>query len=323
MKISGVFKFYQNGELIGEAQNSLTQTGRILAIKTLMGAIPNFGTSLGVGVGEIANTMDGTLATDYRLGFRVATAPVIGTNIDNEEEYDAILFKAKLTDNLFYRIKEVGLFSDPLLSGATGYKEELILAFENGDNLYNNTDGAYLTDDSYNDSTAFFTTIADNTYVDYFRIGRRALVLKDATQIITTKSFIGLDQYDDLDKITLAFGRVGSGTSVVKVRFYTNDAYKEYTFSGSSNYNVVSVDLGSVTTTSGSGTFNWENITKVMVYKSSGNEVVLDGLKIENVNLLDTNRGMVSRAVLPGTGITKLANVPVDIEYTLRIGFGG
>lgn len=323
MKISGVFKFYQNGELIGEAENSLTETGRILAIKTLMGAIPNFGTSLGVGVGEIANTMNGNLATDYRLGFRVATAPVIATNIDTIDDYDAILFKAKLTDNLFYRIKEVGLFSDPLLSGATGYKEELILAFENGDNLYNNTDGAYLTDDSYNDSTAFFTTIADNTYVDYFRIGRRALVLKDATQIITTKSFIGLDQYDDLDKITLAFGRVGSGTSVVKVRFYTNDAYKEYTFSGSSNYNVVSVDLGSVTTTSGSGTFNWENITKVMVYKSSGNEVVLDGLKIENVNLLDTNRGMVSRAVLPGTGITKLANVPVDIEYTLRIGFGG
>lgn len=327
MKMSGVFKFYQNGELIGEAENSLTQVGRILAIKTLMGAIPSFGTSIGVGVGEAANTMSGNLATNYRLDFKVASTPVIGTNIDNDLNYDVLLFKGKLEDSLAYKIYEVGLFSDPLLIGGTGYKDELILGFENADNLAL-TNGTFLTDDSYADTTNIFLTgVTHQTYGQLFRIGRRALVLNSSSAVITTNGFSGLDQYDDLDKLTLAF--YATGTATVTVKFYTGTAFRSYSFPAtSSGYKVVSVDIGSSTSGQDSGgteAFDWNNITKIQINRSSGTAaVVLDGLKIENVNLLDVNRGMVSRAVLPsGSPIVKLSNIPVDIEYSLRIGFNG
>lgn len=322
MKISGLFKFYQNGELIGEAQNSLTQVGRILAIKTLMGAIPSFGTSIGVGVSSVGNqtAVDG-LIPDTRLGFKVASSPVIGSNLDNNPNYDVILFKSKLTDSLSYRIYEVGLFSDPLLSGATGYKDELVLGFENEDNLYLVSNGTFLNDDSYTDNTNIFITGANHTtYGDKFRIGRRALVLNGSGAVGTSNGFVGLDQYDDLDKVTLSFYSAGGVT--IAARFYTDNSYRQYTFTSStSGYHVISSDLGAGTT-SGSG-FDWASISKVEVQRTSGSSyAVLDGLKLENVNLLDTNRGMVSRAVLP-TPIVKLSNIPVDIEYTLRIGFNG
>lgn len=323
MKMSGIFRFYQNGELIGEAENRLTEIGRILAIKTLSGAVPSFGTSIGVGTGDSENDVPSgsSLATNTRLDFRVATAPVIATNIDDKDQYDAIMFKAKITDPLFYKIYEVGLFADPLISGSTGYRDELILSFENTDNLFNpsaGTSGLYLSDDSYNSANAFFTSLGTGSaYDNNFRIGRKALVLTGFSgEIITTNGFNALDQYDDLDKLTLAFG-APSGSTTVTVKFYTNTAFRSYTFTGANTYNVVAKNLADGTN---SGSFDWNNITKIGV--SASGTAVLDGLKIENFNIFDTNRGMVSRAKLPNV-LVKLANIPVDIEYTLRIGFNG
>lgn len=56
MKIEGIFKFFQDGKCIAEQKNNITETGRILAIKTLMGAVPNFGGSLHLGVDGSYNT---------------------------------------------------------------------------------------------------------------------------------------------------------------------------------------------------------------------------------------------------------------------------
>lgn len=56
MKIEGIYKFFQDGECIGEHKNNITETGRVLAIKTLMGAIPNFGGSIHLGVDGSLNT---------------------------------------------------------------------------------------------------------------------------------------------------------------------------------------------------------------------------------------------------------------------------
>ena len=68
--MNGIFKFYQDGKLIAEAENNITQVGRMLAIKTLMGAVPSFGNSLSIGVGESANSLSGSLATNIALDFR-------------------------------------------------------------------------------------------------------------------------------------------------------------------------------------------------------------------------------------------------------------
>lgn len=56
MKIEGVYKFFQDGKCIGEHKNNITETGRILAIKTIMGAVPSFGGSIHLGVDGSLNT---------------------------------------------------------------------------------------------------------------------------------------------------------------------------------------------------------------------------------------------------------------------------
>jgi hypothetical protein len=319
MELSGIYRFYQNGELIGEAENSMTEMGRILAVKTIMGAIPNFATSMGVGVSSTANlTADATtkLIPDYKLGLMVATMPVIGTNITSTTAYDALLFKGRLADPLYYKIHEIGLFSDPLLSGSTGYKQELVLGFENNDNLYATGIG-YLNADGYSNTTYRLVDRTDATYGDFFRIGRKALLLAGTAEVYTENSFVGLDEYDPTDELTLGF--YASTSRTVTVKFYSGAGTQSYAFAGSAGYNVVSKALNDISATS--GTFDWSDVNKVGI-SSSGSYVIADGLRFNNVNPIDTNRGMISRAVLP-TPITKLANIPVDIEYTLRIGFNG
>jgi hypothetical protein len=324
MKMSGIYKFYQNGELIGEAENSMTEIGRILSVKTLMGAIPNFATSLGIGVSSTANgAATNNLIPDYKLGLKVATCPVIGSNIDSDTTYDAILFKGRISDPLYYRIHEVGLFSDPLLSGSTGYKQELILGFENADNFYNSSLSQYLNEDDYTNTTYRMVDRTDVTYGTQFRTGRKALLLGGTQQIYTENSFNGLDQYDETDEIILGFYASAVGRNV-DVTFYSGGGtgtYRTYRFTSTAiGYNVITKQISS-TPQASAGTLDWSNITRVGV-ASSAATVILDALRFENVNQLDTNRGMISRAVLP-TPIVKLANIPIDIEYTLRIGFGG
>lgn len=325
--MSGIYKFYQNGELIGEAENSMTEIGRILSVKTLMGAIPNFATSMGIGVSSTANgTATNNLIPDYKLGLKVATCPVIGSNIDSDTTYDAILFKGRISDPLYYRIHEVGLFSDPLISGSTGYKQELVLGFENADNFYNPAPSVlkYLNDDDYTNTTYRMVDRTDATYGTQFRTGRKALLLGGTQEIYTENSFTGLDQYDQTDEVILGFYASASGRTV-NVKFYSGGGTTNYiTFqfaSTASGYNVITKTISQGTVTNGDSTgFDWSNITRVGVAGAA--TVILDALRFENVNQLDTNRGMISRAVLP-TPIVKLANIPIDIEYTLRIGFGG
>lgn len=324
MEISGVYKFYQNGELVGEAENSMTEIGRILAVKTLMGAIPNFATSMGVGVSSDANGAKvNNLVPNYRLGLKVATCPVIGSNIDSTVTYDALLFKGRITDPLYYKIHEVALFSDPLLSGSTGYKQELVLGFEPNDNFYNSVAGLYLNDDAYTNTTYRLVgrTGTDSSFDTWFRVGRKALLLGGTQEIYTENSFTGLDQYDQTDEVTLGFYASAIGRTVT-VKFYSGGGTSNFiSFSFASTaigYNTITRTISQGTVT---GSFDWSNITRVGVSASAAT-VVLDALRFENVNQLDTNRGMISRAVLP-TAITKLANIPIDIEYTLRVGFGG
>lgn len=318
MKISGVFKFYQNGELIGEAENSMTEMGRVLAVKTIMGAIPNFATSMGVGVSSTANqtaNVDTKLIPDSKLGLMVATMPVIGTNITTNATFDALLFKGRFADPLYYRIHEIGLFSDPLLSGSSGYRQELVLGFENNDDLFV-TGLGYLN--SISNATYKMIDRTDATYGENFRIGRKALYAAGTAEIYTENSFTGLQQYDPTDELTL--GAYSITSTSVSVKFYSNSATKTFTFTlTGGSYNVVSRAI-STATDSGTG-FDWNNITKVAFICNNGS-VILDGLRFNDVNPIDTNRGMISRAVLP-TALIKFANIPIDIEYTLRIGFNG
>lgn len=320
--IIGVFKIYQDGKLIAEKQNNITQNGRILAIKTLLGAIPSFGTSIGIGVGETANNVVSGLATNSRLDFKVASAPVTSSFLSPESSYDGLVFKAKIIDPMSYRIKEIGLFSDSLNNGATNYRVETLISFEPSDNL-EYTNGADLSTTSGN-SRIIGTSDSPN-----FRIGDKALELKaTATNslpaVVANNVYTGLDSYSAKDLISVAFYTANTSASI-DVTFYTDTLnFSTYRFpAGIAGYRVISLEKGStpqaIGTGVGAGPVNWADVTKIQVQANTG-DCILDGIRMEDVSRIDTNNGLVSRAVL-GSEISKITNTPLDIEYYLRLGF--
>jgi hypothetical protein len=303
MKLEGIYKFYEDGKLIAESKNSLTRTGRILALKTLMGAIPNFGGSISLGIDGTANTTSGVYATNERLGFRVCSSPVISSNVAVDDGKDLIVFKARIDDPSSYRIHEVGLFSDPLPGGATTNKFENVLNFEESDTLV-------FPDPT---SSGLVTNLVN------YRNGDSALSIVAGETVTSNNQISGIEVFDNTDLINLAYYAAGTGS--VDVTFYRDASnYSTFRFSHTgAGYRVSTIERGS-TPQSSSGTLDdWSNISYVS-FTANTATVILDGIRFENSNITDTNNGMISRAVLP-TAIQKTTGIPIDIEYYLRIDF--
>lgn len=308
----GIFKFYQNGELIGEQRNNLTETGRILAIKSLMGALPSFGNTLAIGVDSTANTLSGNLATNNRLGFQVAKAPVVASFLDTSVTYDGLVFKAKIEDPSSYRIQEAGLVSEPLGNGGSSYKSETLLSFEPSDNLESPAGTSLIGVAASGTNTAIITTSDDPTN---FKIGDKALRIASGGTVTVNKTFTGLDSYANTDLLNVAY--YANTGAVVTITFYSNSATTAFTLSsGTATYKVASMALSSGTVT---GTFDWGNITKITI-ASATSWAILDGIRLEAVSRIDSNSGLISRTAFSST-ITKVAGIPLDIEYYLRLGF--
>ena len=300
MKLYGVYKFYQDGKLISEAKNSLTEDGRVLALKTLMGAIPNFGGSIALGIDGTANTTSGVYATNKKLGFRVCSSPVASSNVAVESGKDLIVFKARIDDSSSYRIHEAGLFADPLPGGATTNKSEALLNFEESDNL------------------EFTGTASIVTDLVNYRNGDSALKIAAGATATSNQSISGLEAFNNKDLLSVAY--YAAAGADLRVRFFSNSETCTYDFmyTGSAAYRVVSVEKSTGTATTN---FKWENITKIEFSSlSPGGDIILDGVRFENGNITDTNNGMISRTALPSP-IEKNAGIPIDIEYYLRIDF--
>lgn len=309
MKLFGTYKFYQNGELIAEQENKLTETGRILALKTLMGAIPNFGGSIAVGIDETANTVSGSYATNKRLGFRVCSSPVISSNASVSSGKDLLVFKARIDDPSSYRIREVGLFADPLPAGATTNRLEVLLNFEDSEGLVFGGASSELIDST------------DATYGSFFRNGNSALKLVAGETVTSNTQISGLETFDNEDFINFAYYAAGTGS--VDVTFYVNASnYSTFRFSHTgAGYKVSTLKKGSTPQASSGTLGDWSNISYVS-FTANTAVAVLDGIRFENAEIQDTNNGMISRTAL-SSAIEKYAGIPIDIEYSLRVDFNG
>jgi hypothetical protein len=314
--IKGTYKVYQEGKLIGEYENKLTETGRILALKTLMGAIPSFAGSLSVGIDGTANTISGSFATNKRLGFKVCSSPVFSSNVGLSGSTDALVFKARIDDPSAYKIWELGLFSDPLPGGATTNRMENILNFEGSDNLMETDGSALLT------ATAELIDSSNVTYGSLFRNGDTALLVKSTKTVKSNNSFSGLETFTNTDLLNVAY--YADANADLTIVFYSNLATMTYAtpfaYTGSAAYRIINTPISSGVS-GGTGTFDWSNVTEIRFSAANGN-ILLDGVRFENADITDTNNGLVSRTAL-GSAITKVSGIPIDIEYYLRVDFNG
>jgi len=99
----------------------------------------------------------------------------------------------------------------------------------------------------------------------------------------------------------------------------TVDDYFVGTFAitGTQTYGIVSRTIEQMQTAK-VGSPNWSNINKITITSTA--DVVVDAVRFNNVDSIDSVYGMVSRATL-SSPITKASNSVMDIEYYLSMGF--
>lgn len=315
LSIEGIYKFYLEDKLIHEEKNALTVVGRAIALKSLLGIIPNFGNAIAYGIGDKPNTIDSQsgLVQDNSLQFEIGKIPVNASSLDVNNSTSVLVYSGSLDDPFEYTIHEVGLFPSIVRDAFIGLRSSTIFSFDGVDNFI-----------QFGTASASFLSA-----VTAARIGSDMLFLPTMNgtdgylqQPASSDELDYLDTYTAEDIFKLAGFDNNEASSSVVFNFYSNDAsYYELIFTtpSSSGYFISEVIKNNVATI---GSPNWADINYVRFWRSGGSEdLFLDGLRIDTGSyLLDTNTGMISRAVL-AEPIRKPTALPLTIEYSLNVGF--
>lgn len=294
--MKGIYRFYQNGELIHEQENLLTTEGKKLILRYLAGQAGNIGDALAVGVAATAPT-----ASDYRLNFEIDRVVVSLKNADYANQY--VIFKGTLPQASEYTIYEVGLFSNFANGIAGDYSSRALTVFDTTVETWTN---------STVDTTGPRTSTAS------------ILVTAGASATVSTRTSTNMDLsgYSGNDEFTLAFNKTTANITTLALAFEnsTGGVFKR-SLSISAlplGYNVLAFKKSDFTAT---GTIDWGTITSFGVdvtANASGGSIILDGIRVEDTDTINPNYVLVSRALL-GAPLAKTAVAPLDIEYALDV----
>lgn len=312
--IKGTYKFYLDGELIYQRDNALTTAGRSIAIKSLLGIIPNFAGTLAYGISDKPNSISAssTLITDNGLQFELGRAGVIGSSLDISSNNDILIYTAIVNDPYQYTIHEVGLFPSPLRKATIAPAGSLIFDFDRVDlfNKFGTASAAGLVESI---EARIGTSLMDLPQTD----GNTSYL----SYASTDNTLSDIDSYTSQDTFRLAGYDFNSTTASVNIRFYTDENnYYDFVFPtpSASGYFISEIEKGSAAVT---GNPSWSTIISTRIWQNNASKVYLDGLRIDfGSYLIDTVSGMISRAVLPNP-IRKPASIPLTIEYSLALDF--
>lgn len=292
----GIYRFYQHGVLLAEHKNLLTTEGKRLILRYLAGQSPNLGGAIGLGVSETAATVN-----DFKLGFEVERIPVSLRNADYTN--DVVIFKGTIDQDTTFNIYEAGLWSSVANELSGQFDSRLISTFDTDVENWTN-----VTSD----------TTANRTSESSVRI--------DAGSSATTESRLeaemDLSGYSGNDTFLLAFSKTNNNIASITMVF-------EDTVSGGSlsltktvsalpvGYNILSFKKGDFVS---SGTISWNNITTIgfdVTATATAGFVILDGLRVEDVDTPNQDFVLVSHTIL-SSPLEKTNIAPMDIEYALE-----
>ncbi|CAB5221788.1 hypothetical protein UFOVP359_69 [uncultured Caudovirales phage] len=330
--IKGVYKVYKNGELLLEKENQMTVAGRAIVLKALMGLIPSIGGNIQVGISSTANQNADSngLIPDTRLGFSVSSVPVRLAFLDNSGNYDAMVFRGTIPSNEeSYEIYELGIFPSKPNAEQT-FQQLSLVSGSRADGWKKN--GVNVGDPNTTLPTvptnSCFVSSAPTGFAGGFRVGNEALFVKTGDTLNINKTFnqftaAGENAFLADDYITVAYSKKSADTPAVTLKFLYNDDnyfYKTVTLPSGTTYGFVSI-LRSEFSIYGTSTLSWGNINGIAIGTASA-DVIIDAIRINDNDNLDTTYGMVSRTVLGSNNkITKSQGESLDIEYYLSFGF--
>jgi hypothetical protein len=291
----GIYRFYQNGELVGESENLITTEGKRLILRYLAGQAPDLGGAIGLGAGSAAATL-----TDTRLTYEVDRAIVTLKNADYTNS--VVIFKTTIPQEAVYKIYEACLWSTANNSLNPDYSSRVLTTFD-------------LDVEPWTNAT-LDATVA-RTSLDSVRVDAGS----NATVSTRLQAALDLAGYSNNDVFLLAFNKVNANITDLTLAFEneTGGAFKmtQSIAALPTGYNILAFAKSGFAAT---GSIAWSAITKFGVDVKAGataGYVVLDGLRIEDTDSLNQDYVLVSRSVL-GTPLTKTAIAPMDIEYALE-----
>lgn len=296
--MKGTYRFYQDGQLIATSENLLTTQGKLAILNYLAGRGGGIGGSVALGIGQTPATV-----LDTRLTFEVDRATIESiSSLPNEY---TLIFKTTLPQEREYTINEIGIFSmdtNPI----TGSMSRLLSTFEEDIDTWDN--GSYVTTNAH--------------------IGQATLRLQpsaNGTLTTTAPGVVDLSYYTANDNFTLAFTKNSANASSITLKFsnINNDYFSlNKSISALGNgFQVVQFRLGDFVP---SGSISWAEIASISISHSASaggaSDIYLDGLRIEDDDTDSTEYALVSRSVV-SPPVTKTTVSPMDIEYSLQIGF--
>lgn len=312
--MEGTYRFYIDGDLVAEHKNALTQAGRSIIIKSLLGIIPNFADTIAYGIGNNANTLSasGSLITNTTLDFEVGRTRVIGSSVLIENNNDILVYSGTIDDPEQFYINEVALFPSFINETTIGVDGSLILNFDSVD-LFT----------KYGTASAAALVSSNQA-----RVGTDMLMIPDTSDsesyleyVSTDDTLSYLNNFVSQDSFRLAGFNPNTNSASVSIEFYNNSSnYYQVIFNtpSASGYFVQYANKNSAIVT---GTPNWEDVGSIRIWHNSASPIYLDGIRIDRGSYqFDSNYGMISRAVLK-TPIRKPASIPLTIEYSLSLGF--
>jgi hypothetical protein len=123
----------------------ITNTGKTIIAKYLLGQAPAYASYLAIGCGATPLTTGDSLG-DYsekqNLGFEMFRVPISSRGFVNENGLDKIVLTAELPTEERYEISEVGIYSAGSNPSAGAYDSKTVLAFTQSENWQHHTETA-------------------------------------------------------------------------------------------------------------------------------------------------------------------------------------
>jgi len=293
--VRGIYRFYQEGKLVGEHRNLLTTEGKRLILRYLAGQSPSLGAAIGLGVSGVAATVN-----DVVLGFEIQRVAIDLKNADYVN--NVVLFKGTIPQDDAFTIYEAGLWSTATNNLSGEFESRMVTTFD-------------LELEDWTNVTA--DTTANRTSADAVRV--------DAGSSATTSPRLDVDMdlsgYSANDTFYLAFSKPNNNIASIKLIFedVVSGGSLSLTKTVSSlpvGYNILAFRKGDFTAT---GTISWDNITRFgfdVTATATAGYVILDGLRVEDLDTPNQDYVLVSHTVL-SSPLAKTNTAPMDVEYAL------
>lgn len=282
--MKGKYTIRENGRVVGEADNLLTNAARIVILRYLAGQEEDWADAVALGVSSQQTSLQ-----DRRLGFEIGRGAVELKAPDIQNE--SVVVKSTIPRYAVGTIHELGLYSS---AGEIGREaDQLLITDFNPD--YNDIEG---------------TERADG------RIGAMASLL--ASPGTARLRDLGLDISALGQQDRLLFAYEATGVTGVEVRLMNTESdYLSYSFTPVSGYAITDWKVDDFTVNGGGSIL--EPFTEVRIITTGTGQLVLDGMRIDDMDAMESQM-LVSRAVL-NEPIVKNNNNELEVEYSIQFNF--